>query len=66
MREENRAMKEKMTSPPPSGRSPLNETVGRRFDSRDLFHGQQEILIEHAGHAYRLRITRQDKLILTK
>jgi hemin uptake protein HemP len=59
-------MKEKMTSPPPGGRLPPNETVGRRYNSRDLFRGQQEILIEHAGHAYRLRITRQDKLILTK
>ncbi|MCB1441265.1 MAG: hemin uptake protein HemP [Nitratireductor sp.] len=26
----------------------------------------QEILIEHAGQEYRLRITRQGKLILTK
>jgi len=60
VREENRAMKEKMTVPP------ATETAERRYDSRDLFRGQQEIRIEHAGHAYRLRITRQDKLILTK
>lgn len=52
-------MKEKTTSPP-------NESVEKKYDSRDLFRGKQEILIEHAGHAYRLRITRQDKLILTK
>lgn len=59
-------MKEKMTSPPPDESSALNNAPEGRYDSRDLFRGRQEILIEHAGHAYRLRITRQDKLILTK
>ncbi len=59
-------MREKKAIPSPGRRSPSNETVGKRYDSRDLFRGKQEILIEHAGHAYRLRITRQDKLILTK
>ncbi len=42
------------------------EQTVHRYESQQLFAGQQEILIEHAGHAYRLRITRQDKLILTK
>lgn len=37
-----------------------------KFDSQDLFQGQQEICIEHADQVYRLRITRQGKLILTK
>ncbi|VAX11196.1 hypothetical protein MNBD_GAMMA26-2683 [hydrothermal vent metagenome] len=58
--------KEKVTSPPPDGQSLPNETVERRYDSRDLFCGKQEILIAHMNHVYRLRITRQDKLILTK
>ena len=31
-----------------------------------LFRGRQEILIGHKGETYRLRITRNDKLILTK
>lgn len=31
-----------------------------------LFRGRQEILIDHHGEIYRLRITRNDKLILTK
>lgn len=31
-----------------------------------LFQGHQEILITHNGDTYRLRITRNDKLILTK
>ncbi len=38
----------------------------KRLSSADLFGAAQEILIEHAGQEYRLRITRQDKLILTK
>lgn len=59
-------MKDKITSLPPEGRPPPKQTVEKIYDSRDLFQGRQEILIEHAGHAYRLRITRQDKLILTK
>ncbi len=58
-------MKDKRTSLSPEGQSPPKQTVEKTYASRDLFHGRQEILIEHAGHAYRLRITRQDKLILT-
>jgi hemin uptake protein HemP len=37
-----------------------------RMSSRDLFRGRREIVILHAGHEYLLRITRADKLILTK
>jgi len=36
------------------------------FHSRELFGGRREVCIEHAGQIYRLRITRQNKLILTK
>jgi hemin uptake protein HemP len=36
------------------------------FDSRDLMRGHREILIRHAGQTYRLRHTRNDKLILVK
>lgn len=40
---------------------------GARFvDSRALFAGDHEIGIVHAGETYRLRITRQGKLILNK
>ena len=31
-----------------------------------LFKGSQEILINHHGEIYRLRVTRNSKLILTK
>lgn len=34
--------------------------------SAELFEGSSEVLILHNGVQYRLRITRQDKLILTK
>lgn len=37
-----------------------------RIDSRDLFLGTREIIIAHGGDAYRLRLTAQNKLILTK
>lgn len=38
----------------------------RRIDSRRLLSGSNELVIEHAGQEYRLRLTRNDKLILTK
>lgn len=34
--------------------------------SEDLIGGNREIMIEHGGGYYRLRITRANKLILTK
>lgn len=36
------------------------------LSTQELFQGRQEIAIEHAGAIYRLRITRQGKLILNK
>jgi len=38
----------------------------RRLDSATLFGGEHEIGIEHRGSLYRLKITRQGKLILNK
>jgi len=37
-----------------------------RLDSRDLFAGSREITIVHGSEIYRLRVTAQNKLILTK
>ena len=37
-----------------------------RYASSDLFKGQSEVLIEHQGAEYRLRITRSGGLILNK
>ncbi|GAB2614665.1 hemin uptake protein HemP [Novilysobacter erysipheiresistens] len=36
------------------------------FDSNALLRGTREVLIQHGGETYRLRHTRNDKLILTK
>jgi hemin uptake protein HemP len=46
-----------------------NEAVESRLrvvESSQLFEGHTEIAIRHAGETYRLRITRQGKLILNK
>lgn len=37
-----------------------------RVDSREFFAGTREITIVHGGETYRLRLTAQNKLILTK
>lgn len=56
-------MNEKIPPLQPTGKKPPPHlSIG----SQALFCGQQEIQIIHEGHAYRLRITRQNKLILTK
>jgi len=34
--------------------------------SEQLLQGQNEVLIRHAGQEYRLRLTKQNKLILNK
>lgn len=38
----------------------------KRVDSRELFGSVREVVIDHVGEEYRLRITNQGKLILTK
>ena len=38
----------------------------REISSEALLAGGKELLIHHQGEAYRLRLTRQNKLILTK
>jgi hemin uptake protein HemP len=45
--------------------SPRSPTL-QRVDSRRLLAGGRELLIDHGGQEYRLRLTRNDKLILTK
>lgn len=42
------------------------QQADRIVKSRDLFAGRTEICIEHEGAVYRLKITRQGKLILNK
>ncbi len=40
--------------------------MGNRIESRDLFVGTRDIVIGHGAEAYHLRLTAQNKLILTK
>jgi len=40
--------------------------AGHKLDSRDLFIGTREVIIHHGGDVYRLRLTSQNKLILSK
>lgn len=52
------------TSPPPApaGASPARPCV----DSTQILRGNSAVEIEHAGQRYLLRVTRENKLILTK
>jgi hemin uptake protein HemP len=45
---------------------PVSSLAHRRVSSGELFGAQEEIVIEHNREEYRLRITKNDKLILTK
>jgi hemin uptake protein HemP len=47
-------------------RSRLITVMQHRIESRDLFVGTKEITIGHGADVYRLRLTAQNKLILTK
>ncbi len=55
-------------SAPPPDRvfgTPL-KPASRRVGSGELMQGIRELIIEHSGDEYRLRITSKGKLILTK
>jgi hemin uptake protein HemP len=49
---------------PPATRSVA--VSGNRIDSHQLFSSEREIMILHGEETYRLRLTSQNKLILTK
>ncbi len=59
---------------PPVPSSPIRHPVPaaarqpdlHKVQSRDLLQGNNLILIEHGGDRYYLRMTRNNKLILTK
>lgn len=50
------------------GRRPLRAIpmVDTQLDSRDLFAAGRLVTIAHGEHTYQLRLTAQNKLILTK
>lgn len=49
-----------------ASRSAPGACARRTYQSPALFRGEREVVIVHRGQEYRLRITRADKLILTK
>ncbi|MGV1755797.1 monooxygenase [Rhizobium sp. AC27/96] len=52
-------------TPTPPAQSTTAPQV-RIVESTDIFRGQTEIMIKHEGVIYRMKITRQGKLILNK
>ncbi|MBI3462356.1 MAG: hemin uptake protein HemP [Planctomycetes bacterium] len=40
--------------------------AARQLESQELLRGEREVLILHSGEVYRLRLTRNGKLILQK
>jgi hemin uptake protein HemP len=45
---------------------PRTAAAVRRVSSQSLLAGERELVIQHQGNEYHLRLTRNDKLILTK
>ena len=62
--EDNGKIGEILRKLPPGGRS-ITVSNGH-IDSRDLFLGTREIIIDHGSETYRLRLTAQNRLLLTK
>jgi len=50
----------------PPAKQDMALALRQRLQSAELFGTAREVVIEHAGEEYRLRLTRQGKLILTK
>jgi hemin uptake protein HemP len=46
-------------------REVAHRAAPRRTSSRELFGGSRELVIDHDGRQYQLRITQNGKLILT-
>ena len=58
-------MEPQVKAPPPT--APANGSVARlRIESETILRGNSTVEIEHAGQRYLLRVTRENKLILTK
>ena len=65
----NKPLSQSPSAAEPSASALPNADGGREpafVDSTRLFAGRTEIRLRHRGEEYRLRITRQGKLILTK
>lgn len=49
----------------PANQQAVGEQALRHFSSAALLQGHRQVVIEHGGREYRLRLTAQGKLILT-
>lgn len=52
-------------NPPPANSAP-NPGAVTRLESGEILKGANTVEIEHAGQRYLLRVTRENKLLLTK
>lgn len=52
--------------PNPSPAAPVPPELPSRVDSGQLLRGQRTVEIEHGKERYTLRVTKDNKLILTK
>lgn len=60
-------MNDQTNSHPSENTHPVPSASGApTFNSEDLFQGQREILIRHGEEVYKVRITRNGKLIMNK
>ena len=68
MSTEQREDRDDMTAPPEPAAAPERSAFRGKpvFTTDELFGGAVEIGIDHHGATYRLRITRQGKLVLNK
>jgi hemin uptake protein HemP len=55
-----------MPTPPRSPENPSSSTGPRRVDLKDILGAAREVIIRHGSEEYRLRLTSNDKLLLTK
>jgi hemin uptake protein HemP len=56
-----------MSAPvPPSGSKPPRQPPTKVIDLKELMGSAKEIHLYHAGELYRLRLTKANKLLLTK
>jgi hemin uptake protein HemP len=63
--QDDQGIRDKSASSRPDGRRDV-AMIDCRIESRDLFASTREVTIAHGGDVYRLRLTAQNKLILTK
>lgn len=61
-----KSSKEAETKAQTVGGARMIPVVHHRIESGDLFVGTKEITVGHGTEVYRLRLTAQNKLILTK